>query len=413
MDVEIRTPSRIYSGQTAIREDKHKIVNVGQMSNISSATFADSKPHYQILNGLRGIAALIVIGYHIFEAFATSPADQQFNHGYLAVDFFFILSGFVIGYAYDDRWKSMETRNFITRRLIRLQPMVITGAVLGAITFFMQGSEKWDGTPVAPLLVMFALLLHIFLIPAVPGTGAEVRGNGEMYPLNGPSWSLFFEYIGNLLYAFFLRRLSTRALATLVALAGVGLASFAIGNLSGFGHLGVGWTLADYNLLGGFLRLLFAFSAGLLLSRVFKPVHITGAFWKCSLVIVVLLSMPYIGNGNSPWINGIYDAVCTIAIFPMLVYLGASGKITGKFTVGMCKFLGNISYPLYMVHYPFMYLFYSFVWKKELTFAQTWPFAFILLFGNILVAYLCLKMIDEPARKYLTKRFLQIKKDGH
>ena len=216
------------------------------MQKISSAAFADTKPHYELLDGLRGVAALLVIWYHVFEGFATSPIDQRFNHGYLAVDFFFILSGFVIGYAYDDRWKtSMTIKDFIKRRLIRLHPMVVMGAVLGAITFYIQGCEKWDGTQVSISMLMLAMLLNLFLIPAIPGSGHEVRGNGEMYPLNGPSWSLFFEYIGNLLYALFIRRMSTKALTVLVIFAGIGLASFAISNLSGFGHLGVGWSLLD------------------------------------------------------------------------------------------------------------------------------------------------------------------------
>ena len=106
------------------------------MQNISSSAFADTKPHYELLDGLRGVAALLVIWYHVFEGFATSPVDQWLNHGYLAVDFFFILSGFVIGYAYDDRWKStMDVKGFFKRRLIRLHPMVVMGAVLGAVTF--------------------------------------------------------------------------------------------------------------------------------------------------------------------------------------------------------------------------------------------------------------------------------------
>ena len=376
------------------------------MSEISSAAFADSKPHYRILDGLRGVAAIIVIGYHIFEAFATSPYDQHFNHGYMAVDFFFILSGFVIGYAYDDRWgKRMTMKDFFRRRLIRLQPMVVMGALLGTLTFLIAGREMWDGT-IAPLtMVMLALLLHMFLIPALPGAGAEVRGNGEMFPLNGPSWSLFFEYIGNILYALILRRLSTRALKVLVALAGAGLATYAIGSFSGYGHLGVGWSLGGTNLQGGFLRLLFAFSAGLLMSRIFKPWRIRGAFWISSLAIIVLLSMPYIGDSGTHWMNGLYDAVCTIIIFPILVWIGASGVTTDRTTTRACKFLGDISYPLYMVHYPFMYLFYAWVWKNELTFAQTWPVALVLLFGNILLAWLTLKFYDEPLRRVLSKRF--------
>lgn len=376
------------------------------MQNISSSAFADTKPHYELLDGLRGVAALFVIWYHIFEGFATSPIDQRLNHGYLAVDFFFILSGFVIGYAYDDRWKGkMTTKNFFKRRLIRLQPMVVLGAVLGAITFCIQGCEKWDGTQVSLLMVLVALLLNLFLIPAIPGAPSEVRGNGEMYPLNGPSWSLFFEYIGNILYALFIRRLSIKALTLLVVAAGIGLASFAIFNFSGYGHLGVGWTLLDYNLLGGFLRLLFSFSMGLLMSRVFKPVHIRGAFWICSLGLVLLLAVPHLGGMESPWINGIFDSVCILFIFPALVYLGASGKTTDKASFKICKFLGDISYPVYIIHYPFMYLFYAWLWSEQLTFSQTWPVALALFFGNILLAYLCLKLYDEPVRRWLSKKF--------
>ncbi len=90
-------------------------------TEIPAAAFADTKPHYDILDGLRGVAALTVVCFHLFEAYATSHLDQKINHGYLAVDFFFILSGFVVGYAYDDRWKKMTVGDFFKRRLIRLR----------------------------------------------------------------------------------------------------------------------------------------------------------------------------------------------------------------------------------------------------------------------------------------------------
>lgn len=377
---------------------------------ISSAAYADSKPHYNLLDGLRGVAALMVICYHVFEGFATSPVDQHLNHGYLAVDFFFILSGFVIGYAYDDRWKkTMTMGNFFKRRLIRLHPMVVMGVVLGTVTFCIQGCVKWDGTHVATSMIMLAMLLNLFMLPAMPGAGPEVRGNGEMFPLNGPNWSLFFEYIGNILYALFVHRLSTKALTALVILLGATLASFAIGNVSGSGHIGVGWTLADYNLPGGFVRMAFSYSAGLLISRIFKPVPIRGAFWICSLVIVVLVAIPHVGGTEALWMNGIYDSVCVIIIFPALLYLGASGHTTDKRSTAICKFMGDISYPLYVVHYPFMYLFFAWVWKNHLTFVQVWPVAIALIVGNILLAYLCLKFYDEPVRRWLSKRYLKKK----
>lgn len=370
--------------------------------------FSDSKPHYELLDGLRGVAALLVVWYHLFEAFATSPVDQRFNHGYLAVDFFFLLSGFVIGYAYDERWgRGLRMRDFIKRRLIRLHPMVVLGALLDAAAFFVQGSVRWNGEPVPTDMVLAALLCGLLLIPAWPGAGHEVRGNGEMYPLNGPGWSLFFEYLGNLLYMLLLRRLPTRWLTLLVALTGAALAAFAIGDLSGYGHLGVGWTLAGNNFPGGMLRLLFAFPAGLLLARRFRPVRIRGAFWLCSLSLALLLAMPYVGSEQNHLFNGLYDTLCTLLLFPLLLWLGASGHATDAATARICGFLGDISYPLYMVHYPSMYLFYAWVWNHGYTFSEVWPVAAALFAGNILLAWFVLKIYDEPLRRRLTARFLR------
>ncbi len=375
------------------------------MNPISSAAFADTKPHYELLDGLRGVAALMIIWYHVFEGFATSPMDQGFNHGYLAVDFFFVLSGFVIGYAYDDRWKTMSVKDFFKRRLVRLHPMVVFGALFGVITFCMQGCVKWDGSSVAFSSVMVALLINLFMLPAFPHTTPEIRGNGEMFPLNGPNWSLFFEYIGNIFYALFLHKLPTKALGGVVLLSGLGLASFALFGLSGYGTIGVGWTMADYNFPGGLLRMLFAYSMGMFLARIFRPRPIKGAFGIASVAIIAMVIVPYIGDGQSPWMNGIYDTVCALFVLPLLVYIGACGKPTSS-TSALCHFLGDISYPLYMVHYPIMYLFYAWLWKEGLTFAETWPVAVGLFFGNIALAYIVLKVYDEPVRKWLGKKFI-------
>ena len=147
-------------------------------TRISAAAFADTKPHYELLDGLRGVAALLVVFYHIFEGLSFAAGGTlitTINHGYLAVDFFFILSGFVIGYAYDDRLgKTMSLGNFFKRRLIRLHPMIVMGAVIGAVTFCIQGSVQWDGTKIATSMVMLALLCAMFFIPAVPGVRYEV-----------------------------------------------------------------------------------------------------------------------------------------------------------------------------------------------------------------------------------------------
>lgn len=381
------------------------------MQNISSAAFTDTKPHYDLLDGLRGVAALLVVWYHVYEGYAFAGGSDTIggiNHGYLAVDFFFILSGFVIGYAYDDRWaKSLTLKDFFKRRLIRLHPMVIMGAVLGLITFLIQGSVKWDGTHVAISTVMLSLLCSLFFIPAIPEASYDVRGNGEMFPLNGPSWSLFFEYIGNILYALFIRRLSTKALTVVVFLMGVALAAFASLNVSGYGNIGVGWTLDGVNFIGGLLRMLFPFSMGMLLSRNFKPIKIRGAFWICSIILLGLFSVPYLEGTDPICINGLYESFCIIIVFPILIWLGASGTTTDIKSTKICKFLGDISFPLYIIHYPFMYLFYAWLIDKQLfTLGETWQMVLGVLTLNIVVAYLCLKLYDEPVRKWLSKKFL-------
>lgn len=371
----------------------------------------DTKPHYNILDGLRGVAALLVVWYHVHEgfAFAGGGAITGINHGYLAVDFFFMLSGFVISYAYDDRWaQGFSFRSFFKCRIIRLHPMVIMGAVIGMVTFILQGSVRWDGTHVATSSVMIAMLCAMFMIPATPGCRYEVRGNGEMFPLNGPIWSLFFEYMGNILYALAIRRMSKRALTWLVVIIGVLHMSFAVLDMSGYGSIGVGWTMNNANFWGGMLRMLFPFTAGMLVARNFRAINVRGAFWMCSAVLLALFCVPYLPQSYkvstflSLTLNGAFESFCVVVVFPILVWIGASGTTSHRFSDRICGFLGDISYPLYVIHYPFMYLFYDWLINTEkYTLAETWPVVMGLYLGCILVAYLCLKLYDIPVRKWL------------
>ena len=370
------------------------------------------KPRYELLDGLRGVAALMVIFYHVGECFATSARDQWINHGYLAVDFFFVLSGFVIGYAYDGRWsKGMTEGKFLLRRVIRLQPMAIIGVVLGLISFIIQGCEHWDGTSVSSSAVVLSLLLGLLLLPALPGTAPEVRGNGEMFPLNGPSWSLFFVYVGSIFYALFLHRLTTRWLKVFVALSGVALAAVALCNGSGDYHLGVGWTAANGGFWMGLVRMTFSFSVGLLMTRGFEPIKVKGAFWWCTALIVLVLSVDYVGDKSQPSItNAVYDLVCTMLVFPFIVRLGASGRTTDKHSGRICEFLGAISYPVYIIHYPFMYMMYAWAWKNGYGFDKVWPVAAAIVVTVIPLAWLFMKYYDEPVRRYLTRVLVDRKK---
>lgn len=372
-----------------------------------AAAYTNTKPHYEILDGLRGVAALLVIWYHIYECF---PAEYYpMGHGYLAVDFFFILSGFVIGYAYDDRWKKMSLKDFFKRRIIRLHPMVIIGTIIGAITFAIQGCSRWDGTEVPYGAIMLAMLCGMLMIPAFPGSIYEVRGNCEMFPLNGPQWSLFFEYMANIIYALLLRRMSVKVLATFTILSGVAFAAFIVADPPGYGSIGVGWSVIDYNFVGGLLRMMFPFSIGLLMSRNFKPIKVKGAFWICSAIIIAALSLPNMSVGDNTLYNRIYELAVVAFVFPLVVFIGASGKTTNSGTIAVNRFLGNISYPLYIVHYPTMYLFYHYIGFPN-TFRtpdETQWLHLLLFFGNIILAYLCMRFYDFPVRKWLTNKFIK------
>ena len=379
-----------------------------------SVSFVDSKPHYELLDGLRGVAALLVLIYHIFEGFsfaevtngAGSGIITTLNHGHIAVDFFFILSGFVISYAYDDRWSRMSVGDFFKRRLIRLHPMVVMGALIGAVAFIADGSRQWSGVETPIGWTMLALLFTMFMVPALPGLPYEVRGNGEMFPLNGPAWSLFFEYVGNILYAFFIRRLSTKMLAMLTFALGIAHIYFFAGDISGYGCVGVGWTIDGVNFCGGLLRMLFPFTMGMLLARTFVPRRVRGAFWICTTMLVAIFSMPYIAPVNGISLNSIYEVACIVLLFPLIVWMGACGSCADSATKRINKFLGDISYPLYIVHYPIMYIFYRWlIEKRYYTLDETWVVASMVVLSSILMAYTVLKLYDEPVRRYLTGKF--------
>ena len=360
-----------------------------------------TKPHYPILDGLRGVAAIIVVTFHLSEPLATGHLDILVNHGYLAVDFFFLLSGFVMGYAYDDRWHKMTVGNFFKRRIVRLQPMVILGMTLGAIGFYFTDSTLWPLIHTVPFWKMILVMLIGYTILPVP-LSMDIRGWEEMHPLNSVGWSLFFEYIANILYALWIRKFSTKALGIVVGIAAIALAQLAITN----GDVSGGWTLNVEQGRVGLTRTIFPFFAGLLLSRVAKPTQIKNAFLWCSLLVALVLYMPRIGGAEHLWMNGIYESVCIIIVFPAIVYLGASGVMQTQRENRICKFLGDISYPLYMVHYPLVYFYVAWISNhKGVTIADVWPYALLILIGGIALAYASLKWYDEPVRKWLRKRF--------
>lgn len=378
--------------------------------------YLPSKPRYEILDGLRGVAALIVVVFHIFEGYASDVEHFVINHGYLAVDFFFALSGFVVGYAYDDRWHSMSTWNFFKRRLIRLHPMVIFGATLGLFCFYFAEGDSFPLVGKTDWHMLLGIyVLGCLMIPTTPSL--DVRGWGETYSLNGPAWSLMYEYVANILYALFVRRLSKTALAVCVVLFGFLTLHLCL-NLDVTGILKPhewavytvigGWALDGLSVFIGFTRLLYPFFAGLLLARINKFISLRGGFWWCSLALVVLLAMPRVGSGNIAWTNGLYEAVCILVFFPLIVAVGAGSNMTDVRTTKACKILSELSYPLYIIHYPLVYIQMSWLHAhKDAPIGHHIMLGTGVFFVSLGIAYAAYKLYDVPVRAWLRERLFR------
>lgn len=378
------------------------------------AQYLASKPRYDILDGLRGVAAVFVVIFHLFETYSSGIPYQIINHGYLAVDFFFVLSGFVVGYAYDDRLNSgqMSTIDFIKRRFIRLHPLVVMGALIGLLLFYFGGGPDFGIMKEAKcgeLIVLFLIACTMVPVPA----SMDVRGWSETYPLNGATWSLMLEYIANLLYVLFIRRLGKVSLGVCVAVFAVLTLSltfnvdpfnvFPNGNYAAYTVIG-GWGIDAPQLYIGFTRLLYPFFCGLLISRVGKFITVKGGFWWCALAVVTCQTMPRIGGADADnyWMNGLYEALCILVVFPLIVAVGAGSKVEDMASQRICRFLGDISYPLYITHYPLIYM--QMGWALEHSNAPLEQHIMVsvsLFCVAIAVAYASFRLYDIPVREWL------------
>lgn len=346
-----------------------------------------SKPHFEILDGLRGLAAIVVVIFHFMEIIIADFSNNFISHGYLAVDFFFCLSGFVVTYAYDHRIAGMGLMTFIKLRLIRLQPLVVIGSLLGLLTFLLDPySNLYAVYGFKETVLIF--ITSVFLIP-YPVVSERFF---NLFNLNAPSWSLFWEYVANLVYALLLFKAPKKVLAPLVLLAAAVLfyLGWSAGSLLG------GWSGGTF--FDGLARISFSFLMGMLLFR-------SNWIMKNSLGLLgmsALLLLAFLTPHNDQW-NWLVDPLIVVFYFPLIVSLGAGAGLSAKHHT-INKFSGDISYPLYMTHYPFMWIFANYVVVKQPGIGElSWviPISLILL---VTLAYLVFKFLDFPLRNYLTSR---------
>jgi peptidoglycan/LPS O-acetylase OafA/YrhL len=347
---------------------------------------------YEVLDGLRGTASLVVLIFHLLEVIWGEPAKNPLHHAYLAVDFFFMLSGFVVGHAYDARWPRMSLTGFFGRRLLRLHPLVLLGATLGLISYVVDpfAQEAQQAAPTAVFLT-FGLLLLCLPSPDLPNRW------GETHSLNGPTWTLMQEYLANIAYALVLRRLSVGALAALAAVAGIGLVVAA--GLRGDLGAGWGWSTIGY----APIRTAFPFLAGLLLHRSGARLRLPGGWLLLSVVLVAAFAAPTLSMQGVVKPNGVFEALIIIGLFPLVIAAGATAEAGGALG-RVSGLLGRISYPLYVTHYPFLYVFSHWTWSRKPPLEHTLAVGAGVGVFCVLFAWAALKFFDEPVRAWLARR---------
>ncbi len=363
--------------------------------SVAADRTSSGKQHFEVLDGLRGSAAFLIVIFHVFNySFGFHGPWALVKHAYLAVDFFFALSGFVVAYAYDDRWTRMSVLQFLRIRLIRLHPLVLIGATLGLLGYLLDPfSRAANHTNVAMLLL--AYVTSLLLLPSPPVGGRH----NESQALNGPAWSLMQEYLGNIAYALILRRLRALTLAIIFGICGLLL----IWTANAKGSLDGGW---DYpKIWMAPLRLTVSFVMGLWLYRVHDRMRVPKiGLLLLSIVLIVCFQMPVFPKVGECSLNGLYDAACVLFLFPLILLCGAHSD-AGTGMIRLCKFSGHLSYPLYITHIPFVYVLAGYAWTRHPSLNVKLTLISLLIPFVIFIAWFVLKYYDEPVRARLSRRY--------
>jgi peptidoglycan/LPS O-acetylase OafA/YrhL len=341
--------------------------------------------HFATLDGMRGVAAIAVVTTHAVP-FIGGP---YLPSGSLAVDLFFLLSGFVLTHAYAGRLdQGLTLKGFFAIRFTRLFPLYLIGALLGTLLVVLQiASGRWELGPMATALALLSLWM---MLPSPMPNGFD-----EIFIINNPRWSLFYEDVVNIAMALswrFFRRTHRLLIATLIL--GVALAL----SMRHYHTYELGWNSETF--FAGFLRVSFPFAAGILIYRLRGT---SRQFTRLANLLPFLLVPLFAIN---PHRLAPYGLFCIMVAFPALVWLGARFQPPSP---RLCRFLGGVSYPLYVIHVP---LFGIAQWLLAVNGAAPdaggLPGGLLLIVVVIGLSWLLSKTYDPAARRWLGAKLLPL-----
>jgi peptidoglycan/LPS O-acetylase OafA/YrhL len=346
-----------------------------------------SRQHFLVLDGLRGIAAISVAIYHGSIIFGGKTLLPQ---AYLAVDFFFMLSGVVVAHAYEARLKAGQTLDYIQRRAIRLYPMIFVGAALGASVFSTSATKP-------ALSVWTTGMLYFLACLCLPVLKDDILpGSHSITPLNVPSWSLFFEIFINATYGFMAKSLRKNVLISIV------IASLLLEAIGSYRHQSANFGSQIGEFWWGFPRVTFPFFTGVLIHRITASGGLRTPILPPTILAVALM-LTFCVPVHGP-INAVVDLLEIAVLYPALIVLAMRVKPPGKQENRILVWLGLLSYPLYIIHQPiFMWLARTkrFIGVHLVLSPYLWIFAAISF--SAICALGIFRFYDIPVRAWLTR----------
>ena len=366
------------------------------MPNMPKMQPTSSDRHrFHLLDGLRGIAAASIVIWHAPSYLGT----RNFLHqAFLAVDFFFCLSGFVIAFSYEKRILSgLKVGDFFIMRLIRLYPVYWIGTMLGSLFLLVDlGLEN--------ALHLKARLLALFLLSLTLLPGFNSIDSLALFPLDPPAWSLFMELIGNVVIAWLLfKHFANNWVLSFLAI--LSLLVLIHWTRPGW-NVDCGWVYARSNFVLGMARVFLSFTIGILLLRLsrYRPLpKIQG--WLLPSAIIALLAFALVAPFTLLRTQS-FQLLTVSVLFPLMVYFGALANPPGSWTRA-CVFLGEASYPLYLLHLTLLRILnisYVVSFLSSNHFFGKVAVGVVTLIITV-VSYGVAKMYDEPVRKFLFKRY--------
>ncbi|MBN3809361.1 acyltransferase [Paraburkholderia sp. Ac-20347] len=376
-------------------------------------THSASRRRYDVLDGLRGIAATMVMVYH-FTLFGRWPL---FPNGNICVDLFFILSGFVIFHSYGEKLanRSMSHTRYLAKRLIRLYPMLVISSLIGIPTLVFINSLGLANFTRPGLIA--AAASNVLMIPylgdrsinnmGIPGHADPASASiGSIFPINDPAWSLFFEIVASGLFLLFVRA-NEKKLFFIAAWGAVTTLLIALLVELNAGRLalqfGLGWGTSNF--LGGFSRVVYGFAMGILVYRLHlrenqPALLIALRKWipsEAALygLFAAICAFPYL-------VRGIYPFSIIFTIAPILVWRGAELDVSSTRSSHLTRLLGRLSYPIYLLHFPIGRL--VFALSKSGQEAQA---VFISIIATLIAAWLVERFVDHPIRQWLEQSLVR------